>query len=272
MQTAFQPRLWAGTKPGSSDLALGFTSTKAGQEPPAPLIVGPACRPWPSTLLACSSKSWSCLQVPGSQEGSGGGPAQVAMGSWCRRAACQSLQLEALLAQVLLKSAVIPDNRYGCWGPQGGLQQQHKTAPYRLPWVQGRIAVTFGIMMQPQQASAQQTHHALVQEEMDVSPPRSTRLHTAPRQGCFCLQPGQVSAFPPQSHKAAGCQHSKPRHQNRPLVTGPGGRLPNKRPRPLLPRRWEGPGRQGDRPALSPSEQTEQNKNRCRHLRRDPGT
>lgn len=52
LQRAFQPRLWAGTKPRSTDLALGFAGTKAGQEIPAPLVIGSEHHPWPSTLLA----------------------------------------------------------------------------------------------------------------------------------------------------------------------------------------------------------------------------
>lgn len=110
LQRAFQSRLWAGTKPGSTDLAPGSAYTKAGQEPPAPLVVGPACCPQPRPFfLGAANPGFVCTSDKSLAAGKGEVGAQT-MGSWCWWAACQSPQLEAVLAQALLELAVTPDN------------------------------------------------------------------------------------------------------------------------------------------------------------------
>lgn len=147
--------------------------------------------------------------------------------------------------------------------------QQHETGkavPYCLLRVQGQTAITFGIMVQPP-ASSSTADPSCTKGDRCFPYAQDTVAGCTKRQACFCFHPWQAFTFPPESCKAAGCQHCKPQHQDGPCITGPGRGLPNKRPRSLLPHRQEGPGRKG---ALR--KQAEQNENHCQHLQRDTGT
>lgn len=71
----------------------------------------------------------------------------MTMGSWCQWAACQSPQLEAVLAQALLELAVPPDTELLERGGPGDLRVVCK-ARLRL------TAIMFDIMMQPPASSS----------------------------------------------------------------------------------------------------------------------
>lgn len=108
--------------------------------------------------------------------------------------------------------------------------QQHETGkavPYCLLRVQGQPAITFGIMVQPP-ASSSTADPSCTKGDRCFPYTQDTAAGCTKRQVCFCFHPWQVFTFPPESRKAAGCQHCKPQHQDGPHITGPGRGLPNK--------------------------------------------
>lgn len=112
---------------------------------------------------------------------------QVTPVSRCWWAACQSPQLEAVLAQALLELAVTPDN---CLS-EGVLETIRWFAAAQvcalLPVTSAGTDITYGIMVQPAGSASTADHCVLVQKDISVCPTLRPRLHAAPRQVCFCF-------------------------------------------------------------------------------------